>query len=762
MPIPLLVLLFFCSLVSVLILTPQFIKVAFKFDFLDYPQERKIHFKATPRLGGMAIFSAFIFTLLLGIYLLKIPWGNEILAILAGSIIIVFWGLLDDRFGMTPGVKMLGQLLTALVFLWLSGTSAILSGTFLDIFLFLLWIVGLLNALNFLDNMDGLCTGISLISALSFFLLGYFTNQYILVLISLSLAGGLVGFLKYNFSPAKIFLGDSGSMLNGFLLSALGILFLKEQQSRFSILIPILILSYPIFDISLVTLTRLKEGRKFYQGGKDHSSHRIVKMGVHLKRAVLSIYFICLVLGFLGISLFFWIETPYKMLLVVLVGVLLTVLGVHLNRNFSNIKEKLSLIFWDSLVINLPFLLLYWLRFKSGLFPFGELVPLSEYAIPAIWITLFWINLFAVLGLYEFFAEVRLRQHYKEIFKTVFLGLFIFFILAFSFSFFRLRPLLLLCIYGLSLTVVLCLERNILIFVERKLLVQGRKKIKTLIVGTQSNALKIKEEILANPQWGYVILGFVKESQSEKENSIPQQQIVGELSDLEDLVKEKKANQIIFAPELDWNGSLYEIMSSLSFVEVDFKIPQKLLEKARGNRIIPLSHPAFMKISPNQLRVWEWGLKRVFDLGLSLSLILLGSPILLLLWIKTNGLVKEEYSGRLGKPFFIYNFNLEKFNSTSKFWEKMAKLPFLFSILKGDLSWIGPKPQSASLYNKMNSSNYLKKLYVKPGIFCLASLRHQNSDYLKEEERLNYDLTYTEKMSLLLDLKIFFKKLFFL
>jgi FlaA1/EpsC-like NDP-sugar epimerase len=304
------------------------------------------------------------------------------------------------------------------------------------------------------------------------------------------------------------------------------------------------------------------------------------------------------------------------MLIAVLVGIILTVWGVHLNRNFANIKEKLFLIFCDSLVINLPFLLLYWLRFKSGLFPFDVFVPRSGYVIPVMWITLFWVNLFAVLGLYEFSAEVRLRQHYREIFKSVFLG-------AFSLAFFRWRPILLLCIYGLSLTLVLSVERTILVLLERKLFAQGWKKIKTIIVGTKKNALNIYQEIKENPHWGYQVLGFVKEGNGE--NLITPEQIIGEVSDLEELVKDKKVEQIIFALEQSWNGSLYDIMSSLSFMEVDFKIPKKNLEKARGNKIIPLSHPLFIKITPNQLRVWEWGLKRIFDLVLALSLILIFS-----------------------------------------------------------------------------------------------------------------------------------------
>ena len=176
----------------------------------------------------------------------------------------------------------------------------------------MVWLVGLINALNFLDNMDGLCSGISLVASLGFGVLAFLEEQTLLLVLSLSLAGAYLAFLRYNLSPAKIFLGDAGSLLSGLALAAMGLLFVSEVRTQYSVIAPLLILSYPIFDICFVTFTRLKQGRKFYKGGLDHSSHRLVYLGVASQKAVWGILLISLFLATTGVVTFYFFDSPVK------------------------------------------------------------------------------------------------------------------------------------------------------------------------------------------------------------------------------------------------------------------------------------------------------------------------------------------------------------------------------------------------------------------------------------------------------------------
>ncbi|MCK4427387.1 MAG: undecaprenyl/decaprenyl-phosphate alpha-N-acetylglucosaminyl 1-phosphate transferase, partial [candidate division Zixibacteria bacterium] len=360
-------LVFIISFFIVFLSTPKIIRFAHKVGFLDYPSPYKLHENPTPLLGGVVVYLGFAISLSLGIFLSGIFWDGNVVGVFLGSLVLLLLGLWDDKKKLSPSHKFFGQILAALLFIIFSQRVVLLTNNFFDAFILLLWIVGLINALNFLDNMDGLCGGITFIHCMTFFVIGVLNGQMIVVLTSLSLAGAMLAFLRYNFRPAKIFLGDAGSMLSGFLLACMGILFVQKNPSHYTLLVPVLILSYPIFDITFVTFARLREGRKFYQGGKDHSTHRMVKMGIKQKHTIWSIYSFCFALGALGILVYFFFDSPIKMLIAVFVWLVLTIFGVHLQRNFVNIKEKFSLIFADMILINLSFLFFFWLKFESGL-----------------------------------------------------------------------------------------------------------------------------------------------------------------------------------------------------------------------------------------------------------------------------------------------------------------------------------------------------------------------------------------------------------
>jgi len=301
-------------------LTPLIIRLAGKINFVDKPEARKMHLKSVPLMGGLSVALGFI---LLCVYDVAISPGRyfdrPMLGYLAGSVVIVIIGLIDDKRGMQPLIKMIGQFVVSLLFILSNFTIPELSTMFGSIFItmpiLLLWMVGLMNALNFLDNMDGIISGMAGILGLGFFVFALnnvtSSNEQamaLIALISLSFAGSTFGFLPYNFNPAKIFLGDAGSMFIGYFLSSMGILMAQYAGNKYNdkmfYLLPVLLLSYAIFDISLVSYTRRRDGRHVMQGGKDHSTHRINNVLGSVKVTAAIIYAINVLIVLTAIIIF--------------------------------------------------------------------------------------------------------------------------------------------------------------------------------------------------------------------------------------------------------------------------------------------------------------------------------------------------------------------------------------------------------------------------------------------------------------------------
>ncbi len=301
-------------------LTPLMIRLANALNFVDKPEARKMHLKSVPLMGGLSVFIGF---LLLTLYDVAITADRSLdtpmLGYLLGSVLIVTIGLIDDRRGMHPLVKLLGQISVSLIFILsnfqLQELDQIFGSIYISLPLMVFWMVGLMNALNFLDNMDGILSGMAGILGLGYFVFSL-TNttssngadMAFIGLISLSFAGSTLGFLPYNFNPAKIFLGDAGSMFIGYFLSSMGILMARfaviTRENNVFYLLPVLFLSYAIFDISLVSYTRKRDGRHVMQGGKDHSTHRIYTALGSIKVTALIVYTINILIVLTTIIIF--------------------------------------------------------------------------------------------------------------------------------------------------------------------------------------------------------------------------------------------------------------------------------------------------------------------------------------------------------------------------------------------------------------------------------------------------------------------------
>jgi UDP-GlcNAc:undecaprenyl-phosphate GlcNAc-1-phosphate transferase len=274
------------ALVS-LVLTPVAIAAAVRLGVLDRPGSHKSHSVPTPYLGGIAIVLAV--TLSIGAAAALRPDSGSLarlIGLLAVAVVVALIGLLDDLRGLPVTVR-LGAQLAAAVTLWQLGIRVEVTQTpWLDAIITVVWVVGVTNAMNLLDNMDGLSASTATIAALWFGVIGLVNGQVLVSALAFAVAGGAAGFLRDNRPPARIYMGDAGSLFLGVMLAALGMLVDLPVHPLLAAAIPVLVLTVPVLDTALVVVARIRHGISPLQGGKDHTSHRLVRLGLSVPVAV--------------------------------------------------------------------------------------------------------------------------------------------------------------------------------------------------------------------------------------------------------------------------------------------------------------------------------------------------------------------------------------------------------------------------------------------------------------------------------------------
>lgn len=281
--------------------TPFVRQMAISLGFVDAPSKRKLHATPMPLMGGVAIFGGAI--LVLVIYFGRL--GNErVLGQLIGAALISAIGLLDDKRPLPASVKFAAQSLAFGLVIGL-GTSVVLPGAPVGInwTVTFVWLAIITNAINFLDNMDGLCAGVAAVACAFIVLMANISGQYFVGPLAAALLGACLGFLRYNFKPARIFMGDAGSLMLGYMLAVMCLQLRFPTNSTFvTWMVPLFILGVPLFDLTLVTIARLRRGvNPLTAAGKDHTSHRLVRMGLSQREAVLTIYLMGGVFGMVAL-----------------------------------------------------------------------------------------------------------------------------------------------------------------------------------------------------------------------------------------------------------------------------------------------------------------------------------------------------------------------------------------------------------------------------------------------------------------------------
>jgi UDP-GlcNAc:undecaprenyl-phosphate GlcNAc-1-phosphate transferase len=511
-------------------------------------------------LGGIAIFAS-----TLAVYFIFVPFTTQSLVVVGGGSFLFALGLLDDLVNIRPYQKLIGQLIGAGI-LVISGLKLPLTGyEIVDIWITVFWVIGITNAINLLDNMDGLAAGISAIAAVSLalnFASNGLSNELLLVS---ALIGSLVGFLVFNFNPASIFMGDCGSMFIGFMVAGSVLMNQVGGRSRGVVAIlavPVLILFVPIFDTTFVTVLRKLWGRKASQGGRDHTSHRLVALGLSERTAVLMLYTLALVAGTLAL-LVGQIGVAKSFALIGVFTVSLVILGVYLSKvkvyegederqaenavfafllNITH-KRRIFEVFLDAFLITLAYYSAFALLFRS--FEDSSNWELFMKTLP--FLIVLKLGALLLVGVYRGLWRYTSIGDLVTFIKGVLLGsvlsvmavLLVYRFAGFSRTVFILDGLLfLLLVVGSRLAFRLI--RQML----PPAMSEGRK---VLIYGAGDGGEMVLRELNNNPEWNCLAVGFLDDDPLKKDKVMHGLRVYDANGMLADLCRKKQIAEILIS-----------------------------------------------------------------------------------------------------------------------------------------------------------------------------------------------------------------------
>ncbi len=337
---------FAVSLLVAYVMTPPVKRFAEKVGAIDVPKDnRRVHDHPIPRMGGLAIFIGFVLSLIF-----FVPMSTKVLGLLVGSVIIAVMGGVDDIVSLNPWVKLAGQIVAALVaircglvFDVISNPNIFAEETYIEIGwlsipLTMLWIVGCTNAVNLIDGLDGLAVGVSAISSMTMLIVSLFVSEPVVSIILAALTGACLGFMPYNLNPAKIFMGDVGSQLLGFVLSTASIMGLFKLHAIITFFVPLLALALPLADTIFAFFRRILHGQSPFKADKGHFHHRLLAMGLNQKQVVAVLYGISAVLGLLAVLM---AGDSMAVKIICLVAAFIISLGIWLKvfKNNPNLRE---------------------------------------------------------------------------------------------------------------------------------------------------------------------------------------------------------------------------------------------------------------------------------------------------------------------------------------------------------------------------------------------------------------------------------------
>ncbi len=537
--------------------------VAWRLNFVAKPKSDRWHKRPTAMLGGVAIFVTSI-----AVYLVFVPHTRDSMILIAGSSFLFLVGFVDDVLSIRPYQKLIGQLIGAVALVEFGLTLPITGYPVVDIWITVFWIVGITNAINLLDNMDGLAAGISAIAAVSLGLSFTVNDQTSEVLLIVAFVGSLLGFLVFNFNPASIFMGDCGSMFVGFFLAGSVLLNQTGGRSRGIVpilAVPVLILFVPIFDTTFVTVLRKLWGRKASQGGRDHTSHRLVALGLSERSAVLMLFAFATAAG--SISLLIGrLEFTQSLALISIFSIVLVIIGVYLSNvrvydveqedlaakdnavfaflvNVSH-KRRIFEVFLDAFLITLSYYAAF--QLVLGSFDGSPNWELFLKSLPIL--ILLKLIAFLAVGVYRGVWRYTSIGDFVTFAKGVSLGSalsILALLLLYRFDFFSRKVFV---VDGLILLTALIMSRMafrlIRLAIPMPASADGRN---VLIYGAGDGGEMVLRELKNNPSWNYIPAGFVDDDPMKKDRIIHGLTVFDGDSSLAEICEQKEISDILLS-----------------------------------------------------------------------------------------------------------------------------------------------------------------------------------------------------------------------
>ena len=569
-----LLLTFGVALVLSLALVPVVQRVSLRLGYVAKPREDRWHRQPTPILGGVGIFTAFLLSLLVTL-LLSGAWNQVRWGVLAGSGLIFLFGLYDDVKHISPPAKLAGQILAAAVVVSQGYTSNFFTpripnhiiAQIPNIVLTFIWLVGITNAINLLDNMDGLAGGIVLITSGILSIFFWKTGNPGLLAISMALAGSVLGFLFFNFPPASIFMGDSGSQFLGFTLAVLAIARQPQASNVIAVLgVPTLLFLLPILDTMLVMFTRLLRGQSPTQGGRDHTSHRLIAFGLSERQAVLFLYAVALIAGVMAAYLEaveYWFSLVLMPILVIILALLTAYLGglkvmttslpQKSNRAITRImleltfKRRLLEVALDFFLIGVAYYLSFLTYFGFSMDAGGLELFLRSFPIALAGTYVSFFNFGVYRGVWRYIGVGDLLRFLEAVLGCAVLVAGAVFLLYPS------QPynLKIFIFYAVFLFLGLAASRSSFRILD---LLSGRQtrqaEQRVLICGAGDAGEMALRWILMNPQMDYRPVGFLDDDPFLAGRQIHGVEVLGRLETLETFLENRQIDGVILTPSV--------------------------------------------------------------------------------------------------------------------------------------------------------------------------------------------------------------------
>ena len=797
-----------------LVVTPLIRSLANHFEIGDYPSSRKIHTTFIPRMGGIGIIAGFAGGIAVAAFLLPealtqspMNLGGMVLSL----VLIIGLGIYDDIRGVGSLGKLIVQVLAASIVissglqidnLVLPFSEPVALGVF-SLPLTILWLVGVTNAVNLLDGLDGLAVGVTAIVSVTIFAIGVFSSDMLLVVVSLSLFFGCLGFLRYNFHPASVFMGDTGSLFLGFLLASLSLAVMRHvavDLSRISLLVVIVTLAVPIVDTSVAFFRRLNKGMHPLKPDKEHIHHRLMDLGLTHRQTVVVIYAVSLFNGIVALLLVL-LDSLYASILLAIITLSIYFSIRRLGYVEDMVAHKKSaphpiqslsvaamidrtfLVTGDLVAIVFAFLLAHWFRFQSGVFPMHGYVPLEMYVQgPALLVlTVVWLMVFLLAGLYEVPWDVSRIDYSFLIIKAVVAGTFILFLLTLDVSNPTLEGRMTIFVYGAAVALCMVAVRMLIVGFERKHEILGYRRRNTLVVGTSKIAGSLIREIERRPGLKYNLVGVIDKECSQAEfEGYP---VLGGHDDIPGVVKRLNVEEVLIATTYDSREEMLDIVSRCNGMVPAVKVASESLEVLSGFKTEEIIGHPLIRLYPTNLKTWQRIVKRLVDILVSLVVLFPLIPLWVLVAIcivlDSRGPVffTQERVGKKGRIFKLHKFRSmipDAERDTGPVWAtpddkrttrvgrvirklRLDEVPQFINVLKGEMSLVGPRPERPFFVDHLKGEvrYYTRRLLVRPGITGWAQVKHRYDTSLEDvKEKIRFDLFYLENMSLTLDLKI--------